>query len=200
MSFVPWDQGAMGVFQWSGPNGTWTNRFAYKKDNFTYNDMVALSQNLEANIRTAYKGFLADTVTFYGVDVIDMRSFGAQAYISAYAGAPGLDEGEILPASVCAVCTLRTPGRGRAFRGRTYLAGFSEAFLDGGIWDAGLTAEVLSQMGAWQQAAVSQGWTLCVATKQINKVPLALAQLNAVTSLDVRSAIPGHQRRRDRRP
>lgn len=200
MAFVPWEDGAQAIFQWSCGLGTWTNRLAFSKGLFNYQDMANLSTNLEAALRTAYKNKLADTVTFYGVDIIDMRSFGAQAYISSYAGAPGLNITEVLPPSVSCVVTLRTSGRGRSFRGRTYLAGFAEDQLDAGIWDAGLTAEVLSQMGAWQLAAIGVGWTLSVATEMINKVPQSPATLTPVTSMDVRSAVPGHQRRRDRRP
>lgn len=200
MAFVPWTNGAQAILQWASGIGTWTNRLAFSKLSFNYQDMVDLSGAIETGLRTAYKGFLATTVTFYGVDVIDMRVFGAQSYVSPYAGAPGLDIRQVLPSSLSVVATLRTAGRGRAFRGRTYLAGFTEEYLNSGIWDVALTGEVVSQMEAWQAAAVTEGWTLCVATEMINHVPQSPAVLTPVTSIEVRSAIPGHQRRRDRRP
>lgn len=200
MAFIAWPDGAMAVFQWASGLGTWTNRMAFTKPDFTYVDMANLSAILEQAIRTSYKQLLADTVTFYGVDVIDMRAFGAQAYVTPYAGAPGLDTAEVLPSGVAVVITTRTPLRGRAFRGRMYLAGFAEDQLDAGIWDAGCTSECLSQVGAWRAVATASGWTHSVPTTQINKVPQSPAVMTPITSIAVRSGIPGHQRRRDRRP
>lgn len=200
MAFKAWPDGAMAVFQWSSGLGTWTNRMAFTKPDFTLSHMLTLSSLLEGALRTSYKQLLADTVTFYGVDVIDMRAFGAPAYISSYAGAPGLDTNEVLPSSLCIVGTLRTALRGRAFRGRMYMAGFAEDQIDAGVWDAGATSEVVSQLGAWAAVAVSLGWTHCIPTTQINKVPLTEATMTPVTSIEVRSGIPGHQRRRDHRP
>jgi len=200
MSFIGWPDGAMAVFQWSCGLGTWTNRMAFTKPNFTLADMQSLSGNMEAALRTSYKQLLADTVTFYGIDVIDMRAFGAQAYISPFAGAPGLDTNEVLPPSVCVVITQRTPGRGRAFRGRIYLSGFAEDQLDAGVWDGAATTECLDQIGAWRQVALAVGWTHSLPTTYINKVKQDPAVMTPITSVEVRSGIPGHQRRRDRRP
>jgi len=200
MAFVAWPDGAMGICQWSCGLGTWTNRLAFRKAGFNYDDMAVLSNSLNAGIRTSFKNLLADTVTFYGWDIIDMRAFGAQAYITAYGGAAGLNINEVLPPSVCVGLTLRTPLRGRAFRGRQYVAGLAEDQIDAGIWDAAATAEVADQWGAWQEIAQNVGWDLCIPTTQINKVPQSPAVLTTVTSMEVRSGIPAHQRRRDRRP
>lgn len=190
----------MAVAQWSGSLGTWTNRLAFTKPSFVYADMVLLSQSLESAIRTNYKQKLADTVTFYGWDVIDMRSFGAQEYVTPYAGAPGLDETEELPPSLSVVLTLRTLGRGRSYRGRVYAAGFAEDQMTNGVWLSLLTTEVYDQFLLFFESAQNIGWTQCIASCYINKVPRSEALMVPVTTMEVRSGIPGHQRRRDRRP
>lgn len=200
MAFIPWPDGAMGVCQWTGTLGTWTNRLAFTKPSYVFQDMVDLSNSLNSSIFTAFKSKLSPAVTFYGWDVIDMRSFGAPAWVTPYAGAPGTGTGDEMPPSVCVVVTLRTALRGRAYRGRQYVAGFEEPQITNGVWLAACTDQVLEQWNTWQEVAQNVGWTLCIANTHINKQPRTEAYMVPVISQEIRSGIPGHQRRRDRRP
>jgi len=200
MAFVPWDEGAKVIMNWTSLIHGWANVFAFTKPSFVYADMVDLGNTLWGGLRTSYKNFMSDLTGLASITVIDMRAFGAQSYTTGAPTQDGLNIEEMLSLQDAVVATLRTLGRGRSFRGRKYMAGFTEDDLTDGIWSAALISEIEDQLDAWKVLASQFGWTLCIASEQINKVPKSPAVLTPVTTISVRNSLPGSQRRRVGRP
>lgn len=101
--------------------------------------------------------------------------------------------------NVAIVLTLRTGTRGRTGRGRKYVGGVPEGDTsDGSLSPADLTA--------WQSAAnafllqVNTGSiALCVYSQFVGGLPRTLGVLRPVTAIEIRSPVPGSQRRRSHR-
>lgn len=200
MAFIPWPFGAKAILKWHQGSTIWQNHLAFTKPSFLYDDMIALSGALETGLRSSYRAMMSTSAYFDGVDVVNMEEEGAAMYNTAYAGAAGTSTEDYIPPSLCALVTLRTAKRGRSYRGRVYLGGFVETLLASSLWHSTLTEECVDQMGAWQADALVEGWTLCIASEMHNHVVTSPAEMVPVTSIVIRSSIPAHQRRRDRRP
>lgn len=200
MAFIPWPDGAKVIYNWTSTLGDWANVFAFSKADFTFQDMTDLGNTLFAALRTNYKNFLSDQAGLHDVNVIDMRTFGALNYRTGAPTAQGLNANEILPLQESLIATLRTLGRGRSFRGRKYMAGFTEEDMSDGIWGSTLVTEVVDQLSAWKVVAQQYGWTQCIASEQLNKVPQSPANLYPISQIIVRNSTPGTQRRRVNRP
>ena len=201
MTFVPWPQGAKLALVYSGPQGEFANILALTNPDFDTADQLALVNLLMLNsVPTAYRLLLADSVSLLRMEITDMRTEGAPLVISTAPALDGIDDGEAVNASLCCLATLRTSKRGRSYRGRLYFGGFSETFLTEGLWTADVGAQVVAFIGLMHQYMLAEGWTHCVASEMHNHEVTSPADMVPVQQVVVRSLIPAHQRRRDRRP
>src|ERR1041385_1621876 len=96
----------------------------------------AVADVVASTVANAYedlRGAMRSTSAWDHVVVTDLRTEGAPEFESVNGGFPlvGTDSGEDLPYQNAAVITWRTALRGRSFRGRTYLGGFTESFSSG---------------------------------------------------------------------
>jgi hypothetical protein len=93
-----------------------------------------LNPNIAETIFSSFKGALgagppgalANTFSFLGVGVVDIRSANNVEIASTGAAVPGTSLLVGLPDQVACVVTLRTAFAGRSFRGRVYVFGWAE--------------------------------------------------------------------------
>jgi len=200
MEFIPWPDGCKLIFGFTGPMGPWANVLAFTKPDFTLSDMNLLNTAIAVNVTPEWEAIMADGVVLDSLTAIDMRSQGGVTYVSQGLNITGDAVSDMVNPSLCVGLTLRTGGRGRAFRGRIYVGGLGEVYLEDGLWTQAAIDDIVDQYEVWQQSTLGQGWTQCVASEQYNGVKRENADMNPVLTITCRSRIPSHQRRRDRRP
>jgi hypothetical protein len=112
---------------------------------------------------------------------------------------PGLVDADTSARNVAMVWTLRTGTRGRAGRGRKYIGGVPETVIVDGVMPSG-TLTVWREAAADFLAAVNTGSTVwCVYSQESGGDPLATGVLRPITAVEIRSGVPGSQRRRTQR-
>jgi hypothetical protein len=155
---------------------------------------------------TALAVYLSDATLFTSIDVKDLRVAGGTISESTGVAVAGTDTTNALPEEVALAVTLRTAFSGRAFRGRTYLAGFGTAAIDAtghavtGLVTAaqGFMQDVSDQMFAAGTALVvaQRGHAAYTSPFTGNTVPAENAGVQFVTSISVRDNLFDSQRRR----
>lgn len=96
---------------------------------------------------------MSDSVTMDKVTITDLNSLAGPQRINAVALVGALSDNPI-PNQVAGVVTWRTFTRGKSFRGRSYLGGFTEAHSTGSAPDGALS----SALGDWA-ADMAGGFT-----------------------------------------
>jgi hypothetical protein len=200
MAFIPTTHGAKAFLSFTSDIGTWGNTLWFRRENFT----LAMQEDLADMVKGFWVDYwvdrLAEGVSLPLVQVYDMRTYDGPVVTGTGPDGSGDVINETLPLSLCLVATLRTALRGRAYRGRLFIAGMAEPQLDEGIWDTTIIGQLEAFLVGFQAAVVAEGWDWCIHTSQVNHVTLNPQILTPIISTSVRSNIPGHQRRRDRRP
>lgn len=106
-----------------------------------------LTQDLADDVATALglayseiDNFTSDVVTYHDVEVTDIRTETGPQFISTAGAFPitGAATGHGLPYQTAALVSWSTESRGRSFRGRTYIGGFTEAHSNGNGIDTAL--------------------------------------------------------------
>lgn len=166
-------------------------RIAHMVLHSQYNGTPALSaavaQGLFATISTGgswtgLAAFLATTMTFTGVTVLDLRSVTGLSFDSTGAAVAGGATGQAaLPDEVALVISMKTANRGPAARGRAYMPGWaSSAVAAGGV----VTGGAVTALNTWFAAVATAMGTA------IGPLVLALPERNAYTSPATGRAFP----------
>lgn len=114
---------------------------------------------------------------------------GISASIVSVAAAAGSGAAQALPAEVAEVITLRTPNRGRSYRGRIYLPAMTTgALIAGGNIAAAVTTALTAQCVGFQAAIGGLTYSWVVASYKLGLV-------NTITGFTMDPA-PDVQRRR----
>lgn len=201
MAFQPCTNTALVTMNWLHNGGaTWSNALHFSKTGFDQDAMDDLGAAVNAGVQGAsFLQHLSQDVSYRGCTVTDLRTEGAPS--SPYAVIiTGADNNDSDGFSLGVVVTLRTALRGRSYRGRFYLAGISDGYLVDNLWTEAVAGEAAALIGDIQTEASAVGWTLGVLSRFHNGVERTSGLCQPVTSFEVRSRIPGTQRRRNRRP
>lgn len=201
MPFIPSPHAALAnmVF-FDGVDRAWVNGFWFTKTDYTVEDMGNLGQALEdAFTASDYKTDMPDEMGLSVTNVYDMRTDGG-GWVQVIGGVNGAGQGNALSLGLACVVTLRTAKRGRSYRGRVYLSGWTEEGISLGVFSGGVTTKAKAFVDAIISGAAAEGWTLCIRSTRHNGVELETAVLTPVTSTIVRSSKPGTMRRRIDRP
>jgi hypothetical protein len=142
----------------------------------------------------------AEGVSLPNVYVTDMRTYDGPVVEATGPNGSGDVINETLPLAVCLLATLRTDNRGRAYRGRMYVAGLAEPQLDEGVFDTTIQEDLEDFLNGFITTISATSWDWCVHQSQVNEVHLNPQTCTPITSVSVRSGIPASQRRRYRRP
>ena len=144
----------------------------------------AVADEFGAVVRGFYDGLtplLSTQWSLTEVVVQDLQSASAPSYEASITPVTGTISSDPLPPNMAVCCTHRTGLRGRSFRGRTYLAGWTEQALDStgqltaayapaieGEWADFRTALGTVDAGGMVQAVVSR--TLATATPVVDTI------------------------------
>lgn len=199
MAFQPTENGARIIVEWNSTDqGNWTNHLWASKTSFTQQDMQLLAEEVAASLQNDAIPYLSTGCGFALVRVVDERSEGAPQVIVTDASGGGVAS-DMLPISLTVCVTLRTQRRGRAYRGRVYIAGFVENQLDNQVWSGEAVNQALDIVTAIQDACSTTGWTFGVRSGQLDGTPRQEAIITPVISVLSRSSLVTSQRRRNRR-
>jgi hypothetical protein len=178
----------------------WTNSLWFRRAAFTNTDMTELADAIDAKVNTDLCPKMSDQCTYDGVKVYDMRTIDGLVVLNDDNASAGDNTGDPEPIDTALVLTLRTLYRGRSARGRLYFTGFLKNDLDDGLWKETLVTAVEGFYGAVHADALQLGWAPVIVSFQEDKVKLEEGFSRIITAWEVRSRIPGNQRRRLDRP
>jgi len=200
MAFIPWPDGCKITLNWEGYSFFWKNVLCYSKPSFSLLDMTTLADMFIPELRPSLQAIMPTGVVLHNVTATDMTFEGAAEYTTPGAGDHGTGAADMESPGISVVITERTPLRGRSYRGRIYFTGLDDQSLFEGLWQTARADEVLDQFAAWDAVAAGLGWTHCIASEMHNHIVTTPANLQPVTSMMIRSLVPGSQRRRNVRP
>jgi hypothetical protein len=155
--------------------------------------MAAWQDNLQVLMGTAWA-----IVSVTATDISGPG--GAQGIANPVGPGAGGSASPLLPLQVALVATLRTGRVGRAYRGRTYLGGWTESESDGPVVDPSIFPTVQGAIASWsgQLLAIRVGiWG--VMSTQLGGVPRPVNVITPIVAVDVRDARWDTQRRRQPR-
>lgn len=200
MTFVPVEHAAMLVIEWGNASVQWTNTLWFVRADYDATNLQELTAipNTAADATTL--SLIHISYNLLGARAYDMRAEDGPVADSTWVARAGTQTGSVLPIQDACVITLRTNARGRSARGRLYFTGMTEPGLNLGVWTPAVTDEWVDFVEDLQAAAAALGWTHVVASRYLNGAPRASGFTRAVTAVESRSAIPGNQQRRSRRP
>lgn len=107
--------------------------------------------------------------------------------------------GEQLPLQSAAVLTLRTNARGRSGRGRLYLSGWGESSSSASSLTPAAAAALQTAAAAFLAACQASDFSLIVYSQFSGNDPRPVGLTLPVTEIELRSAVFGSQRNRNRR-
>lgn len=130
----------------------------------------AMAETLGSAVKAAFTAQLAPHMatgtSLVRVGVRDLRSANLPEFRDTGAPALGTGVGDAMPASVAAVCTLRTAGSGKSFRGRIYFSGWTETEnITGGIASPAVGTSIVAFVGAIDNAVTGSGFRLGLLTR-----------------------------------
>jgi hypothetical protein len=162
--------------------------------------MLDLADNVQASFFATLDSKFTDDVAYGPPVVYDMRTANGPIVTGSTDPEGGEATGDAVTAKNACVLTLRTNKRGRSYRGRIYLTGFSEDEIANGRWSSSLQTAIENLGVAINENTSAIDWVWCVRSTQEDGVPRTTAVMTPITSWEVRSDIPGIQRRRAKRP
>lgn len=200
MAFIPVPDCALAVIKFTQGTMEFSNTLWFKKTDFTLVEQTALANQVDYYMAT-YKSFMASNCSYVSTTVYDMRSEIAPIVVDTSNAGEGSDiTDQIIPISDAVVLTLYTAVRGRSGRGRIFATGFSEASMQNQRWDSTIIANVEGWYEAIKDGVSAIGWTPVVVSRYTGGAPRESGVSYPVTTWEVRSSLPGSQRRRIDRP
>lgn len=196
MAFIPTPNTARLVLKWQGGGFDYSNVVHCTKTGFTTNDLQDLADDVSTWVGSNMLANIPDGIRWVGVDAYDMRTESGAMVSSTQSGGVGQQATEELPVSNAIVVTLRTAQRGRSGRGRLYVTFYDESDIDSGVFGQGAINLAGSYVAGVKGAIENAGWVLVIRSTQQGGVVLTTGVTIPVTSYEVRSGVPGTQRRR----
>jgi len=172
----------------------------FSKADFDDADMQALVNEVMDTFSDEIADSLANDVVAGPFVAYDMREEDGTVVFSNIGTNAGENVNQILPLANCIVLTLRTAKRGRAYRGRSYFSGFTEAEIGETGWDSASIGIVEAFGEALITRVAGLGWAWGVHSAQLNGVPRDPQIVTPIVSVEVRNNQPGYQRLRVQRP
>jgi hypothetical protein len=200
MAFVAVPNACKVVTRFDGQDYTWTNTLWFTKYLFDHDDQAELTALCDTGFGLALTPSMNSQCGYTLTQSYDMRTaYGDVIVVNTSAALGTASGGDMLAPSTCLVCTLRTGERGRAGRGRLYLAGFGEGLWTVGRWSTDLITAVEAVLEGLKLGALALGWTHVLVSRQLNGEVRTPPATIPVTDYDFRSTRPGSQRRRNAR-
>lgn len=162
----------------------------------TTEEMQALATELAPLINTNLLGVFSDTCSLTTIRVRNLTSEFAPG-LDSVVGLPVVGDvaGNSMPTEVAACVSHLTALRGRSFRGRSYLPGLSETYVNGNTLDSGYRTQVVTGMGIIMAAIADGGPDMVVVSRIEDGAPRVTGVTTPITSFRC-DAVPDSQRRR----
>lgn len=201
MPFIPFPDTAMvKAFFRTGPtNIESTFGLYFTREGYEQYHLIDLLGDLELGLITELMVPLDNDHHCYKLEAYDMRDEqGYKSWNAVDIDGSVAASSPVSPAVSCVV-TFRANKRGPWNSNRVYVAGIPESMIDPDAIDG---ATVLAIQAAFTGlfSVPPSGWNWVVASRVYKKVPREEGYTAPVYQVEVRSAIPGFQRRRARRP
>jgi hypothetical protein len=197
MAFIPWPNGISLCFDFSTAGQNWQFCLALRKSAGapTDSDLISVANEGYNGWVDNLKDLITDQTTLRQVRATNMTAQGAPQYVQNVAET-GTNTGDSVPLSACNVVSLRTAKRGRSYRGRAYIGGYSVAHLTDPVTaDSGVTAGLTNFVQDLKDALDALGFDLVVPSRQHNGVVTNPAELNEVTAIVTDAKIDSQRRR-----
>lgn len=203
------DNAALLKVLWDGPTRGWINVFGLAGtgafptvDQILANDLftgITASPNTSALL-----ALMSDTTALRAITIRDIRTAGLAEFTSAGTAVPGAGAGDALPLSLASVVTIRTARAGKSFRGRSFLAGFTENQNDtNGRVAAAVNTAGVAFLTAINSVLAGHGLTMGVLhrpqagrTIPARTIPASIGFVTPVSSFEARDTRWESQRRR----
>ncbi len=200
MPFQATANGAMVVTKQALAGVEFQNNLWFSKAGFTEADQLSLANMVLSQWFNILDNDLSEDLVYGPFVCYDMRTIDGPIVTGTDPAQGGESTADPLALSNAVCLTLRTNKRGRAHRGRVYVAGFTEAAMQDGEWTVILAGLVATLGDNLILEAQNIGWTFGVRSGQLDGVPRDPAIITPITSVEVRNRKPGIQRRRIQRP
>lgn len=163
-------------------------------------DLLALTGLVGNAWDTHFNPLISNDFRLLGITVYSLTSETAPVVTNVFSVArPGLVNSDTNGRGVAVVLTKRTGARGRAGRGRIYIGGVPDNALVDGELDSTTEAAWRSAASAFLAAVNTGSPSFCVYSTMSGGDPLPEGILRTVTALELRTPVPGSQRRRNHR-
>jgi hypothetical protein len=184
-----------------GPNGDIINTFSATPltagRRFTGAELTQIAANFASIFQPLLAPLFGVAVQFIDVVANDLGDeFGESGSFTYPSNTQGTSTGEQLPANVAIASTWRTKFRGRAYRGRNFWGGFTEAATNGDLLTAAFQAALTSVINVWlsYRGPTTAGIQPVVASRVKQKLnPITAAVLTYVIDSQ-RRRLTGHGR------
>lgn len=197
MAFQSTEDGARVILTWGrGITRQWTNHFWCSKVAFNTSDQQALADLINTAFGEVTLTALADTVVLDTIQVVDERTQGAPIAVTTATNGQGVDVAHAINPGHNVVVTARTALRGRAYRGRWYIGGMSEAHINFNTWGEDALTTAATIVETVHETMRNLGWVPGVRSGQLNNALRLQGVVTPITSIVVRNALVGTQRRR----
>lgn len=199
MTFIPTTNGALVIVPFVAFSHTWSNHLWFSMADFDTADQVNLANAVLSAYFNALDASFSDEVTYGKPICYDMRTYDGPVMVGTDVAQVGEAVTEFLAPSLAVLLTLRTGKRGRSFRGRIYVSGFTETHITNGKWTSTIITAVEALGAGLVTYPLAQGWTFGVRTGFMDGVARNPAFITQIVGAEVRNDTPGHQRKRDGR-
>lgn len=188
------------VIKWSMAGQDFSNVLHYVKSGYNSTEQAALAAAVAGAANSFTTGSLSQDVHYDGTDAYDIRSGTGPITPNTAGQANGGVAEDAIPINTAIVTTLYSAARGRSGRGRIYHAGYGEGSIVDGIYVAGAKTSAEAFVTNLKDNASAIGWTMVIVSRFQNHVELPNPITYPVLTFQVRSLLPGTQRRRVDRP
>ena len=163
---------------------------------FSTADMNALAEDLNSWWVTNMKPLTGSYVQFLGTKVTDLTSIAAPAFEVPVSGTVvGDDTGDPIAQQVALCLSLLTDARGRSYRGRNYVGGFTESAMTGGMWGGTHATNVRGAYELITVVADTNDMVWSVLSRYHLGVPRSAGVATPITNIRA-NLIPAIQRKR----
>jgi hypothetical protein len=186
--------------------GTTTQVMAQNVLHFVNTGAVIVNQALAETLKTTISGIfgssqltgaIAPTFGLRNVGVRNLALANQAEFLSTGAGTLGTGTGDLLPVGTAFCVTLRTSGAGKSFRGRVYLAGFTEGMGAANNADAAVAQVAVAFVdGIRTSLGSAPNIDMCIVSRYANKVLRPTPITTEVTAVIARNTVWDSQRRR----
>jgi hypothetical protein len=109
--------------------------------------------------------YLSQNLALVGIQIRDLTTQAGIFYEESESGLNGAVIGDAMPGNVALAIKAVTGLTGRSYRGRTYLAGFTDAQVNGNEVYDGVRASIIATFNNWRTSILALGYAPVVVSK-----------------------------------